>query len=138
MSKTTPHNSYAGVRQTFCEKNFEFVGREARWLDVVCLIQMTNNRVARVEITDRSCQDHFGALDVKIIHTVNGDIDFKTFKFRDYLDEREDTRTDLPEERPHVWTNSGSKFEWYIAHPTKAARTKLTAAIVAYIKAFES
>ena len=129
-------NNYAGVRQSFCEKNFVFAGREARWADVTCMVQMSKGRVARIDLSDLGYTDHYAHLSVDIIHPTNGRIDHKAFQFMDYLDERSDTRTDHPDIKPYVWSNNG-KFDWYIAVPSKAAIKKLTDAVVAYIKAFE-
>ncbi len=133
---STLKNNYAFVRQTFCEKNFVFAGREAKWSDVTCMVQMSKGRVARIDLSDLGYSDHYGHLSVDIIHTQNGKIDHKAFQFADYLDERSDTRTDHADQKPYVWANGG-KFDWYIAVPSKASVKKLTDAVVAYIKAFE-
>jgi len=143
-------NKHAFVRQKFCEENFTLPrwasvdsrpsSRErfmvAKWFDVVCLVPMSKNRLARIELTDTGYADHFAQIYVKIIHSENGTIDAKTFRFADWLDTRDDDRQDHPNERPHVWANNG-EFKWYIAHPTKTALERLMNAIADYIKAFE-
>ena len=132
-------NKYAFVRQKFCEENFTLPlwARNSRWFDVVCLVPMTKNRLARIELTDTGYADHFAQIYVKIIHSENGTIDAKTFRFADWIDTRDDDRQDHPNERPHVWANNG-EFKWYIAHPTKTALERLMSAIADYIKAFEA
>jgi hypothetical protein len=129
-------NKHAFVRQTFCEENFKLPGHDSKWLDVVCIAQMSKGRIARIELSDVGYADHYAQLFVKIIHPENGTIDSKTFYFSDWLDTRDDDRTDHPNQRPYVWANNG-EFKWYIALPSKTALKRLMAAIDGYIKAFE-
>lgn len=130
---STLRNTHAGARQAFCAKTFKVPSRAATWLDVVGLVPMSDRRLARIEVSDLGHSDHYSSLLVKIVHTATGTIDAKTFRFVDYLDEREDDRDDLPNVQPHIWTQGG-RFEWYIAVPTAAAVGRLMAAVLAYIK----
>lgn len=132
-------NRYAHVREDFCLANFILPG--AVWFDVMALRPMSNDRIARLELTNDNgwttpTSGHFCALSVRIVHVITGEIDRKLFSFQDHLVERSDERADY-DRPPHVSQSGPGQFGWYIAVPTEEAKHRLMKSIADYIAVWE-
>jgi hypothetical protein len=121
----------AFLHQKFCEDNFKIEGRghEYRWFDTVCLLTTTTKKVvARIALRTFNSM---GGLELQLIHSENGQIDWKFFQFADYL--AENPAKSNPPGVHQEWNQIG----WFGEAPSPEALVKFMAAIVAYVRTYE-
>lgn len=87
------------------------------WFDKLGTFELKNNIVVEIELETCGRQDQHEGYMVRLIHKSGGKLTQHYFKFDDYLEEREDDRTDYPLGDNHCFYVD-DKADWYIATPT--------------------
>ncbi len=103
-----------------------------QWLDLTGFHTFKDGRVARIELETRRSGDTYEGFLVTILNPKEGVVDRKFFAFADYLSERSDNRTDMPDQKFVVI--SYVAWDWHVAVPTTTR--PLCEAVEAYIKLF--
>jgi hypothetical protein len=93
---------------------------QIHWYDLTGVVQLDDERFAKLELCTRETAGVYRGFTAKIVNKTRGVIDCKTFLFDDYLNDRNDKRSDYPLYGNHCFSvHSSCGWDWHIAIPNR-------------------
>lgn len=113
--------------------------REILWTGLTGFTKIDEDRLAKIELADRSVRGEYNGFRVTILNKREGKVDETFFAFDDYLakdlNKRLDDRRDYPlQDNPCFKVVAHCGWHWYIAKPRSAK--PFTEAVEGYIQMF--
>jgi hypothetical protein len=124
------------TKHDFMTKTFKGL-KNSTIINGIVMIQMTNDRLAKITFETGGTHGEYCRFVVKIINKQNGLIDDASFKCNDYLKLK-------PKSHPNENESNGFKviehggWTWYINQPTEDSLKSLKKAMTNYVSSYEN
>lgn len=102
-----------------------------------CFAELGGDVRVKLQFVTLGYVDHYEAVKATVLNRTEGEVDTTLFRFKDIWGSKAVSNPNFREGViPYIWTDRGSKTDWYVYHPTHADFHQLAAEVNAYAGVF--